>query len=349
MTICWCVAPVGWSWFGPLAQAVRPTYYEAILAEEDGGAAAGWRHSDGSLRLDGIRRVPPYIVSIPERSARATAALVGGAVKEAGDVLLPDAVRGSRLYQTTVGRLLRIVVEGVGGVSGQYPAEEIPVGQLFARKTAGNAIELASIVATGLSPLWLLAAVADITGGSKVYLQELVEQLRADGLLPLDADASDYNELLNRLETSSGTLADAVDVPPLSVAEARQAFETLQSQGRDLPGPDELTAFWTDLRDTARREGVSPMELSAALGAAAARAGKEIGAAHLAGFYRAQLDEIRTVGLLRWLGGVARPYAAGALGHFRPGRRSYTERAIEWAQRRRESAAPPPPPLDDWQ
>jgi hypothetical protein len=297
--------------------------------------------------MNGLKRVPTYVVSLPERSARATAALLGGAVKETGDALLPDAVRASRLYQTSIGRLLRIVVEGVGGVSGAYPPDGVSTGDLMKRKAAGNAIELASIVATGLSPLWVLAAVADITGGSKAYLAELVAQLRADGLLPPDADATDYDDLLRRLETSSGALADAVDVPPLSIEEARHAFETLRKQGRNLPGPDELAAFWTDLRAAARAEGISTMELSAALGAAAARAGKEIGSEHLAEFYRGQLDDIREAGLPRWLIATATPSAAGALAQFDPARGSYTERAIDWMGRRNERGTPAArPPLD---
>jgi hypothetical protein len=231
-------------------------------------------------------------------------------------------------------------------VSGAYPPDGVTAGELMKRKAAGNAIEIASIVATGLSPLWVLAAIADLTGGSKAYLRELVDQLRVDGLLPPDADAEDYNDLLDRLEASSGTLADAVDVPPLSVAEARHAFDTLREQGRNLPGPDELAAFWTDLRDTARTEGISTMELSAALGAAAARAGREIGSEHLADFYRGQLADIREEGLLRWLKATASPYAAGALGQFDPARTSYTERAIGWLRREDDRPGNDPPPLD---
>lgn len=291
--------------------------------------------------MDRMKRVPGYVASLPERTARAGAAVFGGALKEGADLALPDAIRDSRLYQVTFGRLLRIIVEGVGGVQGEYPADAMPVGELFKRKAAGNVIEIASIVATGLSPVWVLAAASDIVGGSKAYLTELVEQLRADGLLPADADITDYDELLNRLEASSQTLSDAVDVPPLNVADARRSFDTLREQARDLPGPDELAAFWTDLRATARREGVSPIELSAAIGAAAARAGKEIGSVHLADYYRQQLDDIRDAGLLRWMAAAARPYMAGAAGQFDPGRESWTEKGLDWLSRRREARRAP--------
>ena len=57
-----------------------------------------------------------YLASLPERTARAGAALTGGFVYETGEVLLPLVVRRSRLYQAVVGRLLRIMIELVGGV-----------------------------------------------------------------------------------------------------------------------------------------------------------------------------------------------------------------------------------------
>ena len=74
-----------------------------------------------------------YLVSLPERTARAGAALMGGFVYEASEVVLPVAVRRSRLYQAIVGRLLRIMIELVGGVEGVYPAQEMPVRELLVR------------------------------------------------------------------------------------------------------------------------------------------------------------------------------------------------------------------------
>jgi hypothetical protein len=68
-----------------------------------------------------------YLASLPERTARAGAALTGGLVYEASEVVLPLAVRRSKLYQAIVGRLLRIIIELVGGVEGVYPTQDMPV------------------------------------------------------------------------------------------------------------------------------------------------------------------------------------------------------------------------------
>jgi hypothetical protein len=307
--------------------------------------------------MDTIRRLPRYAVSLPERSARAAAALLGGTIKETADHALPDAVRGSRLYQATIDRLLRIVVEGVGGVRGKWAADEIPVGELTKRKAAGNVMEFASIFAVGFSPLWVLAAAADVVGGSRAFLHELVEELKRDGVLSADADAEGYEDLLTRLETTSGTLADTVDVPPLNVTDLRRSYDRLRAQADDLPAAADLTTIWGDLRATADKEGRTPAELSAAIGGAAARAGATLGDVHLFGFYRTSLERIQREGLPRYLLRASRPYAVGAAGHFRPSRPSYTERGLDWlGERRRARAAAAsgtdpasPPPAGDGQ
>jgi hypothetical protein len=97
-----------------------------------------------------------YLASLPERTARAGAALAGGFVYEASEVVLPDAVRRSKLYQAIVGRLLRIMIELVGGVEGVLSTEEMPARELLVRKTAGNVVEISSFLAVGWSPVWLL-------------------------------------------------------------------------------------------------------------------------------------------------------------------------------------------------
>jgi hypothetical protein len=168
-----------------------------------------------------------YLASLPERTARAGAALTGGLVYQTGEVLLPLAVRRSKLYQAVVARLLRITIELVGGVEGVYPAEEIPVRDLLARKTAGNVVELSSFLAVGWSPLWLLAGASDLVGGTKVYLRVLVTELRDSGVLAADADAATFEELLTVLEGTSGALADTVDVPPLDVPSVRASWQGL--------------------------------------------------------------------------------------------------------------------------
>jgi hypothetical protein len=90
-----------------------------------------------------------YMLSLPERSLRASAALLGGMVNETGTLLLPQRVRQSKIYQATVERMLRITIEMVGDVQGVFPLEATTVEQLLMRKAAGNLIEVAGVLAAG--------------------------------------------------------------------------------------------------------------------------------------------------------------------------------------------------------
>jgi hypothetical protein len=193
-----------------------------------------------------------YLASLPERTARAGAALTGGLVYEASEVVLPVAVRRSKLYQAIVGRLLRITIELVGGVEGVYPTEEMRARELLVRKTAGNAIELSSFLAVGWSPVWLLAGASDLVGGTKVYLQALVTELRDAGVLVADAEVASFEELLTVLEGTSGVLADTVDVPPLNVSSVRTSWQELQRQAADLPDAADLEKIFAELQLAAR-------------------------------------------------------------------------------------------------
>ncbi len=280
-------------------------------------------------------RIPRYLISLPERMTRAAIALVGGAVYETSNVALPRALRESKLYQVTIDRLLRIMIEWVGDVRDVYRNEETPVQELAARKFTGNVLEWASIFAVGFSPLWVLAAASDVMGGSKAYLRALVAELEVAGHLPRDTDVASYEDLLSRLETGSGVLADAIDVPPMSLREARASFDALRQQANDLPSAEELATLFREMQATARREGRSLTEVSAALGLAAAKAGLEMGNAHVFDFYRDALGAIREEGLLRFLRRVATPYLSRAGGHFDPGQRTYTDRFLRWIDSRR--------------
>src|SRR5215212_517441 len=189
-----------------------------------------------------------YLASLPERTARAGAALTGGLVYETGEVLLPLAVRRSRVYQAVVGRLLRITIELVGGVEGVFPTEEMRARELLARKTAGNVVELGSFLAVGWSPVWLLAGASDLVGGTKVYLRALVTELQDAGLLAPEANVASFEELLSTLEDTSGLLADTVDVPPLNIASLRTSWQELQRQAADLPDAAALEKIFAGLQ-----------------------------------------------------------------------------------------------------
>ena len=302
-------------------------------------------HSSSSSSKRSLPRAAGrYVVSLPERLARASAALAGGALYETSQVALPHAVRDSKLYQVTVSRLLRILIEWVGDVRGIYEDEEMGASELAVRKFTGNVVEFASIFAVGFSPLWILAAASDVMGGSKAYLRTLVTELQQTGQLPAETDIASYEELLQRLETSSSVLADTIDVPPLTVKDARASFESLRRQASDLPSSDELALIFRELQATAQKEGRSVSEVSAALAGAAARAGMNLGSTHIFDFYKESLSAIQREGMLRFLLRSSTPYVKRAGGHFDPRTATYTDRAVEYLAARRGGTEPGSPP-----
>lgn len=283
-----------------------------------------------------------YVISLPERFARASAALAGGALYETSQVALPNAVRDSKLYQVTVSRLLRILIEWVGDVRGVYEDEEMPASELAVRKFTGNVVEFASIFAVGFSPLWILAAASDVMGGSKAYLRTLVQELQSSGQLPEATDIASYEDLLQRLETGSSVLADTIDVPPMTVKDARASLEALRRQADDLPSSEELALIFRELQSTAQKENRSVSEVSAALAGAAARAGMNLGNTHIFDFYRDSLSTIQEEGLLRFLLRSSTPYVKRAGGHFDPRAGTYTDRAMTYLAARRGGSEPDP-------
>jgi hypothetical protein len=276
-----------------------------------------------------------YLASLPERTARAGAALTGGLVYEAGEVLLPLAVRRSKLYQAIVGRLLRIIIELVGGVEGVYPTEEMPARELLVRKTAGNVVELSSFLAVGWSPVWLLAGASDLIGGSKVYLRALVTELRDAGVLAADADVASFEELLTALEGSSGVLADTVDVPPLNIQSVRTSWQELQRQAADLPDAADLEKIFAELQLAARQEDRSILEISSVVALGAVRTGVRLGNVYIFDYYRLALRTIVEEGLLSFLRRTSTPYLTRAGAHFDPRSSTYSERLLRrWVDRR---------------
>jgi hypothetical protein len=279
-----------------------------------------------------------YLASLPERTARAGAALTGGLVYEASEVVLPAAVRRSRLYQAIVGRLLRITIELVGGVEGVYPDQRMPARELLVRKTAGNAVELSSFLAVGWSPLWLLAGASDLVGGTKAYLRALAAELREADVLAADADVASFDELLTALEGTSGVLADTVDVPPLNVPSVRASWRELQRQAAALPDAAGLDGIFAELQLAARQEDRSLLEISSLVGIGAVRAGMKLGNVHIFDYYRLALRTIVEEGLLSFLRRTSTPYLVRAGSHFDPRSSTYSERLLRRRAARRSPA-----------
>jgi hypothetical protein len=292
-----------------------------------------------------------YLYSIPERFLRSITGLGGGAAREVSDVVLPARVRRSRLYNSLVGSTLRFLIEQVGQVEGAYPADAGALASDFLiRRTAGNVVELAGIASFRASPVWVLAALADLAGAGRELIGEMAEALQKEGLLEPGREFRTVDQLLDGLERTAGRLTEAVNTPPLDVASLRAEWAELRREASRIPSAaipvDRLYSQWRELQQEASAQGQSVLQLSSVMALAALRelpenarwlsraapicgwrAG-EVLASGLLNHYRKSLAEIRDVGYVRYWYREFRPYLNGAARQFSTGRMSTTERLL---------------------
>lgn len=299
-----------------------------------------------------------YLLSFPERLIRSTLGLSAGAVREVGEVALPSAVRRSQLYQNVVDTTLRFLIEQVGGAENVYRAEEALPENFLARRTAGNAVEVLGLVAFRASPVWVLAALADLCGAGRHLIPEMAEALKAEGLLERDAEFTSVDQMLDGLERTSSRLAATINTPPLDVAGLRKEWEALRVEARglqpsSLPSREAIGQMWTTLKTESARQDRSVFETSSMMALSAVRAFPEgarwllastrvgatrtgrIVATALLDHYRETLAEMRQVGYLGFAARQFRPYVRAAVDQFSPERRTLTQRLIEKIRSRR--------------
>jgi len=292
-----------------------------------------------------------YLLSLPERVFRSAAAIAGGVLQELGDVTIPASLRRTKTYQMMVGLGLRFLVEQVGEVEGVYPVEGQLTNDFILRRTAGHGIELAGILAFHASPVWIMAALADISGAGRQIINEVSQALQDEGLLKRDAHFETIDQMLDGLEQSASSAADVINSPPVDVAGLRAEWSRFQTSvrkipPRSLPSPELLRHFWDELKTEAASQNRSVFELSSLLALssiahvpynlqrlarAARRAAWSTGqsfASPLIEHYRLTLQQIHQTGYLAYWVLEFRPYLRAAAGQFSPQRRSLTERLL---------------------
>ncbi|MEO5741102.1 MAG: hypothetical protein ABIS29_10955 [Vicinamibacterales bacterium] len=292
-----------------------------------------------------------YLLSLPERLVRSTLGLGAGAAREVGEVVLPGTVRRTQLYKNLVDATLRFVIEQVGGVEGVYGTRDALPDNFLARRTAGNAVEVLGIVAFRASPVWVLAALADVCGAGRHLIPEMSDALKEQGLLEKDAEFTSVDQILDGLERTSSRLAAAINTPPLDVAGLRQEWEAIRNEARalqpaSLPSRDTIAAMWAELKSESARQNQSVFETSSMMAVSAvrafpdrarwfyasARAGAartgEIVALALLDHYGETLAEIRRTGYAAFATRQFRPYLRAAVDQFSPKRSTLTERVL---------------------
>lgn len=301
-------------------------------------------------------RVAQYVVSLPERVLRSLAALGGGLIREIGDVSLPATVRRTKSYQMMVEIALRFMIEQVGEVKGVYPTGGQLASNFLLRRTAGHGIELAGLLAFRASPVWIMAALADVSGAGRHIVQEIAQAMQQEGLLARDARFENVDQLLEGLELTASQVADLCNAPPLDVAGLRREWAAFRVAAakippRNLPTAASLGQHWDALKAEAAAQNrgvfevssviavsalvrvpVTLLKIARAANRAAWQSGQMLGSSVLL-HYTQVLGEIHERGYAAYWAEGFRPYLRAAAGQFSPTHRSLTARWMRKAIR----------------
>jgi len=252
---------------------------------------------------------------------------------------------------------LRFLIEQVGEVKGAYPEEDKLAENFLVKRTLGDGIDLAGLLAFHASPVWVFAALADISGTGRHLLDEIVASFKEEGLLDRDAKFEGVDQILDGLERTSGQLASSLRFPPLDVASLRKEWTALKDAAssippRNLPAPDMLAHRWDDLKKEAATQRKSVFEFSSLIAistlrsmpanlwklsrsakTATLRTGRFFGEG-LLDHYTKTIKEIHETGYAAYWAREFRPYLHAAAKQFSVSHGSLTERLLDRAGKR---------------
>jgi len=288
-------------------------------------------------------------LSIPERAVRSSLAITGGVIKESANFLTPQTFRSAKLYQVLVDQALNFVVNEVGSVERTEEEKERAIDNFVARMTVGKLVETVSIVTLHVSPLWILAVVSDLAHGSKIYLQELSMELKARGLIADESSINNVDGLLEALSGVSGTAADAVHVPPLTmrclkknVADTRRALKN--ADPAEIISLMEIEQLWGEIKSTAQKENMSMLGVAGAMLMGTGNSIINVGEGALAGtkvtltlfdryvidYYQNSLTTIANKGIFTSLQETSKPYVTAVWDNFNfdPAKKTLTQQLM---------------------
>jgi len=211
----------------------------------------------------------PYVVSLPERFIRSSVSLVTSFTTLVSTLLFPKFLKDSATYRVTYGMLQQFLVEKVAGV--QQENKEFQLKKNYvARKTAGTVIEGIGMLSVRFSPIWMLAIISDISGGSKEYLERVLKELKKNHLIDENTSYSTVFELLDGIQSTTKVGVDAIDMPPVSKEDFIEFKEKIQQQYHQNSALTkslftELENIYTMMNQVSKDKKLSLAELNGAM------------------------------------------------------------------------------------
>ncbi len=275
-----------------------------------------------------------------ERTIRSASAVVVGASTLLTENLIPRSLRKTTTYKVTLGMLQRFLIEKVAEM--EMEVGDFEISDDFAqRKVMGTAIEAAGLLAVGFSPLWVFAIIGDTVGGSKLYLNRLVDQLKKDGLIDEETNITEVSQMFDAIESASSKSATALDMPPLSredfaklTADMRSGYgEAFDKTSAVMP---ELDTMWETMETVTKRENISmealmgymtldAMKQGANVTWSASKVGAQLFDEKIIESYRETVNRVSNEGANDYIANHLRPFFDAASAHYDSSKKTWIE------------------------
>ena len=286
-----------------------------------------------------------YLVSFPERAIRSAAALVGGTSLLLTETLLPDVVRSTTTYRVFIGDLQKTLITRVAQVQMASESPENAItNQYLQKKIVGSSLEAIGLLTVRFSPVWALAIISDAAGGSQVFVNRLVQNLKANGLIDPQSEPKSLADLLAAIQNAANTSVRAIDTPPLSEAELTAVTDELAADYGDMSTKSQhllsrINAIGTRMEDVATEQGLSLeqvngimtidaaklSESSLSAGLTLSQTSGELFVEQILNSYGRTLDRITQQGPGNYLSEAMTPFLEAALSHLDPDKDTWTE------------------------
>jgi hypothetical protein len=297
---------------------------------------------------DAVHQRLTRLLSLSERAIRALSAIAVGASTLLTETMFPEVLRGTTTYQVTIGMIQQYIIEQVAGMENEVTENLVEIGDDFVqRKMVGTALEAAGLLMMRFSPLWVFAIAGDAAGGTKVYLNRLVEQLKVNGVIAEETEVKELVGVLKAVQQASRQSASAVDMPPLSREELSALADDMKAsysrafkQTADLmPQLDDL---WERMELLISRENISMERLgglmtveaaswshkSAGIVQAVGQTGAELFDEKILESYRKTLAAASKQGVNTYVSDHMKPFLQTARSHFDSDRTTWIERKL---------------------
>lgn len=291
-----------------------------------------------------------YGLSLPERTIRSATSILTGVTSTATETLLPHFVKESVTYRVTFGMLQQFLITKIAEIEDQETSVVLQ-DQYLLRKTAGSVVEGVGLFSVRFSPVWLLAILSDVTGGSKEYLNRLVRAYKREGVIESETTFENFLDLLEGVSRSSKLGLSAFDMPPISkeefIAYKQELSDSLKGQKDTLfLMMRDLETVWNKMVAAETKEGVPITTISGAMALEAMKKSGEKGVKvtrstllttyevfheMLIGPYNTTLKRVAKEGFTAYVRHHLDPHISQMLYHFYGDKETLTEKLIRRA------------------